>query len=63
VTITVNFAQTPAPGYTPRRAITLHNVEAVTDNGPRAVRVRMQFADHAPTFDHVVSVSLRPEQE
>jgi hypothetical protein len=63
MTITINFAPQAAPGYVPRKARVLHNVEAVLDNGVRAVRVKMQFSDLAPTYDHVVSVSVMPDRE
>lgn len=63
MTITINYTQKPAPGYVPRKAVTLHNVDAVCDKGVRMVEVRMQFSDHRPTHDHVASVSVIPERE
>ena len=62
MTITINFRQQVAPGYTPSKPLTLHNVEAVRDKGPRAVEVKMIFTDHTPTYDHVASVSIKPEE-
>ena len=63
MTITINFVQKPAPGYTPRKALTLCNVESVSDKGVRAVEVRMQFTDPRVLYDHVASVSVQPERE
>lgn len=60
MTITINFAPKPKPGYVPHKAVTLHNVAAVEDQGERMVRIRMMFTDHAPTYDHVVSVVVMP---
>ena len=33
MTITINYLQQASPGYTPRRAETLHNVESVHSKG------------------------------
>ena len=63
MTVTINYLQRPSPGYTPRRAVTLHNVDAVIDKGPRAVELRMMFTDHRPTHDHVASVAVKPVNE
>lgn len=63
MTITINYRQQPAPGYVPRKPVTLHNVAAVHDKGVRAVEVRMLFTDNRPTHDHVASVSIQPETE
>lgn len=63
MTITVNFKQAPTPGYTPRKPITLHNIAAVVDKGVGAIEVHKQFTDDRPTFDHVASVTVRPETE
>jgi len=63
MTITINYSPKPAPGYVPRRAVTLHNVSAVYTKGVHQVEVRMMFTDTRPTHDHVVSVLLKPETE
>lgn len=63
MTITINYSPHHAPGYTPRKAVTLHNVAAVHDKSVGAVEVRMMFADAHPTHDHVVSVVIIPEKE
>lgn len=63
MTITLNFIPQPSPGYTPRKSLTLHNVESVADKGVRAVEVRMMFSDGKPTYDHVASVSVMPDRE
>lgn len=63
MTITINYMPQPAPGYTPRKAVTLFNVESVTGAGPRMVKVRMMFADNHTTHDHVASVSVKPDTE
>ncbi len=63
MTITINYEPRPSAGYTPRKALTLHNVESVHAKGVRMVEVHMMFTDHKPTHDHVVSVSVIPEKE
>lgn len=62
MTITINFNQRPMPGYVPSKPVTLHNVESVHDKGISAIEVRNMFTDHRPTYDHVASVNIRPEQ-
>jgi hypothetical protein len=61
--ITVNYSPKPSPGYVPRRAVTLHNVESVSQKGVGMVELRMMFTDAQPTLDHVVSVVVIPEGE
>lgn len=63
MTVTVNFKQTATPGYEPRKPLTLHNVEAVFDKGPNQIELRFTFSDNRPTYDHVASVSVKPETE
>jgi hypothetical protein len=63
MTITVNYLQRPSPGYTPRRPLTLHNVESVHDAGVHMVRVRMMFSDNHTIQDHVAGISIKPETE
>jgi len=63
MTIIVNFKPFATPGYVPRKALTLHNVASVHDQGPSMVEVRMIFTDDKPTYDHVVSVTIKPSQE
>jgi hypothetical protein len=61
--VTINYLPKPAPGYTPRRADTLYNVESVIDKGVGRVEIRSLFSDQRPTFDHVASVVVIPEKE
>jgi hypothetical protein len=63
MTITINYSPYPAPGYTPRKAVRLFNVESVQDKGPRMVEVRNLFTGPATTHDHVVGVVIIPERE
>ena len=63
MTITINYLPQIAPGYTPRKSLTLHNVESVHAKGIRAVEVRLMFTDARPTHDHVASVSVRPDTD
>ena len=63
MTVTINYNPRPSAGYTPRKALTLHNIESVHAKGVSAVELRMMFTDARPTHDHVVSVSVRPEQK
>lgn len=62
MTVTINYQPQPSPGYVPRRAAVVHNVEAVLDHGPHMVVLRMMFSDLSPTHDHVVSVVVIPER-
>lgn len=59
MTITINYKQSPSP----RKAVTLHNVEAVYSKGVGAVEIRMMFTDDRPLHEHVASVSVTPERE
>ena len=43
-----------------RTAVRLHNVAAVEDHGPLAVRVRITFSDLAPEFSGVSHVAVAP---
>jgi len=63
MTVVINYRPHASPGYVPRKALTVHNVERVEDAGPRAVRLRMMFSDFHPTHDHVVSVLVKPDAE
>lgn len=63
MTITINYQQKAAPGYTPRKPLTLHNVDAVVGKGVRMIEVRFIFTDNRPTHDHVASVSVQPEMD
>ena len=61
MTVTINYKQQAAPGYTPRRPVTLHNVDKVVSKGPHTVELHLMFTDHRPTHDHVASVSVKPD--
>ena len=63
MTITINYSPKPSPGYTPHKAIVLHNVESVHNKGIGMVEVHMMFTDAQPTHDHVISVVIIPERE
>ena len=65
MTATINFKPQPPPGYTPRKAITRHNVAAVHSHGVNMIRLAMLFTDDRPEdyFDHVVSGSVIPDRE
>ncbi len=47
--------------HTGKKAVTLHNVESVCDNGVDSVYLRMQFTDKNPTFNDVSHVAVKPE--
>jgi hypothetical protein len=61
--VIINFKPQPSPGYEPRKSVQMFNVAGVEDAGPSTIRLRMQFTDDQPTYDHVISVSVTPERE
>lgn len=63
MTITINFEPIDSPGYTPRKTMTIFNVESIHDAGVRMIKVKMTFSDLKMTWDHVVSVSAKPDKE
>lgn len=63
MTIYIHYMKRPAPGYTPRAAVRLHNVNAVVDKGTNRVEIHMAFTDHQPTHDHVDRVVIEPDRD
>lgn len=63
MTITINYRQKVSPGYTPRKSVTIYNVNKVIDAGPRMVKVAFIFRDDVITHDHVASVNIKPDTE